>query len=244
MGSVFAESSLSESGETTNVVEHLISLHEIWKIYEMGEVRVEALRAVSLGIPRGQFVAIMGASGSGKSTLLNILGCLDRSTNGIYRLDGTDVSTFSAAQRADIRNQKIGFIFQSFNLLARTSVWENVEAPMLYSGVAKVERARRITEALEIVDIPEKATAFPNQLSGGQHQRVAIARALVNQPDILLADEPTGNLDSITSGEILKFLKNLNLQKGITLLMVTHERDIAAYASRIIQMKDGEIVNE
>ena len=216
----------------------------MWKIYDTGEVRVEAMRGISLEIPKGQLIAIMGASGSGKSTMLNILGCLDRPTRGVYLLDGVDVSTFSASQRADIRNQKIGFMFQSFNLLPRTSVWENVEAPMLYAGVPKSERSRRIEEALEIVAIPEKAKALPNQLSGGQQQRVAVARALVNQPSILLADEPTGNLDSSTSDEIMRFLKDLNSQKGITLVMVTHERDIAAHASRVVEMRDGNIVSD
>ncbi len=202
------------------------------------------MRGISLEIPEGQLIAVMGASGSGKSTMLNILGCLDRPTRGIYLLDGIDVSTFSAAQRADIRNQKIGFMFQSFNLLPRTSVWENVEAPMLYSGVPKSERTRRIEEVLEIVGIPEKAKALPNQLSGGQQQRVAVARALVNEPSILLADEPTGNLDSATSEEIMRFLRDLNSQEGITLVMVTHERAIAAHASRVVEMKDGNIVND
>ncbi|HLU99723.1 MAG TPA: ABC transporter ATP-binding protein [Acidobacteriota bacterium] len=210
----------------------------------MGEVSVEALKGVSLEVPKGQFVAIMGASGSGKSTMLNLLGCLDHPTRGSYLLDGIDVSTFSAAERADIRNQKVGFIFQSFNLLRRTTVWENVEAPMLYAGVRRAERARRIEEMLEIVGIPDKAKAYPNQLSGGQQQRVAIARALVNQPSILLADEPTGNLDSSTSVEIMTFLQKLNREKEITLIMVTHEEDIAAYASRLIHMRDGRIVND
>ena len=181
----------------------VISLHDIRRVYDLGEVQVQALKGVSLEIPQGQFVALMGTSGSGKSTMLNILGCLDRPTSGVYRLDGVDVSTFSPSQRADIRNQKIGFIFQSFNLLPRTSVWENVEAPMLYSGVPKAERARRIEAALKVVGIPEKTKALPNQLSGGQQQRVAVARALVNEPAILLADEPTGNLDSATSEEIM-----------------------------------------
>jgi putative ABC transport system ATP-binding protein len=222
----------------------VISLRDIRRVYDLGEVRVEALKGVSLDIPRGQFVAIMGTSGSGKSTMLNILGCLDRPTSGTYHLDGIDVSTFSPAQRADIRNQKIGFIFQSFNLLPRTSVWENIEAPMLYSGVPKAERARRIEGAMKVVGIPEKAKALPNQLSGGQQQRVAVARALVNEPAILLADEPTGNLDSATSEEIMRFLQNLNRQKGITLLMVTHEHDIAAYATRVIHMKDGHLTGD
>ena len=229
----------ASSGQDT-----VISLRDISRIYDLGEVRVEALKGVSLDITRGQFVAIMGTSGSGKSTMLNILGCLDRPTSGTYHLDGIDVSTFSPAQRADIRNQKIGFIFQSFNLLPRTSVWENIEAPMLYSGVPKAERARRIEGAMKVVGIPEKAKALPNQLSGGQQQRVAVARALVNEPAILLADEPTGNLDSATSEEIMRFLQNLNREKGITLLMVTHEHDIAAYATRVIHMKDGHLTGD
>jgi len=222
----------------------VISLHDIRRVYDLGEVKVQALKGVSLEIPQGQFVALMGTSGSGKSTMLNILGCLDRPTSGLYRLDGVDVSTFSPSRRADIRNQKIGFIFQSFNLLPRTSVWENVEAPMLYAGVSKAERARRIEAVLTVVGIPEKAKALPNQLSGGQQQRVAVARALVNQPAILLADEPTGNLDSATSEEIMRFLQNLNREKGITLVMVTHEHDIAAYAARILHMKDGHLLSD
>ena len=233
-------------GETLKVGKSengLISIRNLWKIYQMGEVNVEALRDVSMEIGAGEFVAIMGASGSGKSTLLNILGCLDRPTRGMYWLDGADVSTFSAAQRADIRNQKIGFMFQNFNLLARTSVWENVETPMLYSGVPRGERSTRVEKVLSIVGIPEKAKALPNQLSGGQQQRVAVARALVNRPALVLADEPTGNLDSTTSEELLQFLQRLNREERITLLMVTHDRDIARYASRTIQMKDGQIVD-
>ncbi|MDE2926374.1 MAG: ABC transporter ATP-binding protein [Acidobacteriota bacterium] len=222
----------------------LLSLEAVWKIYDLGEVQVEALRGVSVEVVSGEFVAVMGASGSGKSTLLNLLGCLDRPTRGQYRLDGIDVSTFSASQRADIRNQKIGFIFQSFNLLPRTSIWENVEAPMLYAGVPRQERARRIEEALEVVGIPEKAQVMPNQLSGGQQQRVAVARALVNRPAILLADEPTGNLDSATSEEIMRFLVDLNRDQGITLIMVTHEASIAAHAKRTIQLRDGLIVSD
>ena len=222
----------------------VIALQDVWKIYDTGEIRVEALRGVSLEIARGEFVAIMGASGSGKSTMLNILGCLDHPTSGVYRLDGVDVSTFSNSQRADIRNQKIGFIFQTFNLLSRTSVWENVEAPMLYSGTSKTERIHRIEEALSVVGLSEKAKALPNQLSGGQQQRVAAARALVNQPAILLADEPTGNLDSGTSEEIMNFLQSLNSEKWITLVMVTHEQEIAAYASRRIHMRDGQILSD
>ncbi len=249
---MLAETAPSEHFETASSApvtpnaqaQGLISLDQVWKIYDTGEVRVEAMRGISLEIPKGQFIAIMGASGSGKSTMLNILGCLDRPTRGVYLLDGIDVSTFSASQRADIRNQKIGFMFQSFNLLPRTSVWENVEAPMLYAGVAKSERTRRIEEVLEIVGIPEKAKALPNQLSGGQQQRVAVARALVNEPSILLADEPTGNLDSSTSEEIIQFLRDLNSQEGITLVMVTHEREIAAHAARVVEMRDGSIVSD
>jgi putative ABC transport system ATP-binding protein len=222
----------------------IISMDQIQRIYDTGEVRIEALKNFSLEIPRGQFVAIMGMSGSGKSTLLNILGCLDHPTRGTYKLDGVDVSTFSPAQRADIRNQKIGFIFQSFNLLPRTTVWENVEAPMLYSGVPKHERSLRIQHALGVVGISEKAKANPNQLSGGQQQRVAIARALVNRPAILLADEPTGNLDSTTSEEIMRFLQSLNRDEEITLVMVTHELEIAAYATRVIHMKDGLLISD
>jgi putative ABC transport system ATP-binding protein len=222
----------------------IISMRNIRRIYDTGEVRVEALKDITLEISRGQFIAIMGTSGSGKSTLLNILGCLDRPTSGTYELDGVDVSTFSPAQRADIRNQKIGFIFQSFNLLPRTTIWENVEAPMLYSGVSKQERILRIEHALSVVGILEKAKAYPNQLSGGQQQRVAIARALVNRPAMLLADEPTGNLDSATSEEIMHFLQSLNRDEGITLVMVTHEHDIAAFASRMIHMKDGNIISD
>ena len=222
----------------------LLSLEDVWKIYDLGEVQVEALRGVSVEVVPGEFVAVMGASGSGKSTLLNLLGCLDRPTRGRYRLDGIDVSTFSASQRADIRNQKIGFIFQSFNLLPRTSIWENVEAPMLYAGVSRQERARRVEEALEVVGIPEKAQVMPNQLSGGQQQRVAVARALVNRPAILLADEPTGNLDSATSEEIMRFLVDLNQDKGITLIMVTHEASVAVHAKRTIQVRDGLIVSD
>ena len=234
----------SPPAETATISPSIISLQEVWKIYDTGEVRVEALREAYMEVPAGDFVAIMGASGSGKSTLLNILGCLDRPTRGVYLLDLIDVSTYSAARRADIRNQKIGFVFQNFNLLSRTSVWENVEAPMLYSGLSKSERAMRINEVLEVVGISDKVRALPNQLSGGQQQRVAVARALVNRPAILLADEPTGNLDSTTSDEILQFLQSLNRQQGITLLMVTHDRDIARYASRIVHMKDGRILNE
>ncbi len=224
--------------------ESVIHLDEIWKIYQTGDVKLAALHGISLDIRKGEFVAVMGASGSGKSTLLNILGCLDHPTRGTYRLAGIDVSTYSAADRADVRNRQIGFIFQNFNLLPRTSVWENVEAPMLYARVKKHERARRIEEALKTVGIPEKAGSLPNQLSGGQQQRVAIARALVNRPSLVLADEPTGNLDSRTSEEILAFLQELNQSAGITLVMVTHDMEAAEYASRRIVMRDGQIESD
>ena len=239
VGSNLRTESTAKQAESLLPTPSLVSLQKITKNYSLGEQTVEALRGVSLEVPRSQFVAIMGASGSGKSTLLNLVGCLDRPTAGTYLLDGLDVSNLSSPQRADIRNLKVGFVFQNFNLLPRTTVWENVEAPMLYAGVPKDEREHRTRDTLEIVGIPEKARALPNQLSGGQQQRVAVARALVNRPPLLLADEPTGNLDSGTSREIMDFLQSLNSERGLTLMLVTHERDIAAYASRVIHMQDG-----
>ncbi len=223
----------------------VIQLQDIHKTYHTGEVDVQAVRGVSLEIHRGEFVALMGASGSGKSTMMNILGCLDRPTQGKYLLDGIDVSQLSRDELADIRNQKIGFVFQGFNLLARTSALENVELPMLYarqrfSGKAQRERA---LEALAIVSLNDRADHSPNQLSGGQQQRVAIARALANQPSILLADEPTGNLDTRTSVEIMGVFQKLNDQ-GMTLVMVTHELDIARYTRRMVVMRDGKIVGD
>jgi putative ABC transport system ATP-binding protein len=223
----------------------VIKLEEIHKIYRTGGVEVHAVRGVSPEIKTGEFVAIMGASGSGKSTLMNIIGCLDRATSGLYLLDGTDVSKLGRDPLADIRNQKIGFIFQGFNLLSRTTALENVELPMLYchnhlSGREQRERALR---ALELVNLAERADHHPNQLSGGQQQRVAIARALVNQPSLLLADEPTGNLDSQTSIEIMGVFQKLNDQ-GITIVMVTHELDIARYTKRNLIMRDGHIVSD
>ena len=239
---------VGESGnrekEKSRSVRPVISLQNVKKDYSLGVETVHALRGITLDVLPGQFVAIMGASGSGKSTLLNLMGCLDRPSEGTYLLDGIDASHLSAAERADIRNQKIGFIFQSFNLLPRTSVWENVEAPMLYAGLPKDVRAERVRHALKTVGISEKAKALPNQLSGGQQQRVAVARALVNRPPLMLADEPTGNLDSVTAEEIMKFLQDLNVRRHITLVMVTHEADIAAYARRVIQMKDGLIQSD
>ena len=219
----------------------LITLDHVHKVYKMGDVEIHALRGVSLEIDRGEFIAIMGASGSGKSTTMNIIGCLDRPTRGHYHLDGQDVSKMSKDELADIRNRKIGFVFQGFNLLSRTSAIENVELPMLYLGVKHAERIKRAIEALDIVGLADRMNNLPNQLSGGQQQRVAIARALVNQPSIVLADEPTGNLDSRTSIEVMDVFQRLNRERGITIALVTHEPDIAQFASRVIVFRDGRI---
>jgi putative ABC transport system ATP-binding protein len=219
----------------------VIELDHLHKTYTMGDVEVHALRGVSLTIREGEFVAIMGASGSGKSTMMNIIGCLDRPTRGTYTLDGQDVSQLTKDERADIRSQKIGFVFQGFNLLSRTSAIENVELPMLYADIDSSERQRRSAEALASVGLIGREQSHPNQLSGGQQQRVAIARALVNQPALILADEPTGNLDSRTSVEVMEIFQRLNRERGITLVLVTHEPDIADYAQRVIVFKDGRI---
>ncbi|HEY8995084.1 MAG TPA: ABC transporter ATP-binding protein [Lacunisphaera sp.] len=223
----------------------VVTLEDIHKIYDSGEVPVHAVRGVTLNIAAGEFVAVMGSSGSGKSTLMNTLGCLDRPTRGRYLLGGTDVSGLDRNQLADLRNQKLGFVFQGFNLLSRTTARENVELPMLYgkrhfSGREIHERALR---SLEIVGLSKRADHFPSQLSGGQQQRVAIARALINEPQILLADEPTGNLDSKTSVEIMGVFQKLNDQ-GITIVMVTHELDIAHYCKRNLIMRDGRVVSD
>jgi len=218
-----------------------IRLENVSKTYNLGEVQVQALRGVSLEINAGEFVAVMGASGSGKSTLMNILGCLDRPTKGRYLLDGTDVSGLTKRELAKIRNQKIGFVFQQFNLLARTSALENVELPTIYAGIPFAERAVRAQQALERVGLAERARHFPSQLSGGQQQRVAIARGLVNNPSILLADEPTGNLDSRTSVEIMDIFQRLNQEHGLTVVIVTHEPDIARYVKRALDFRDGRL---
>ncbi|MGE3808484.1 MAG: ABC transporter ATP-binding protein [Gemmataceae bacterium] len=219
----------------------VIELNSIHKVYDTGAVQVPALRGVSLQIQHGEFVAIMGASGSGKSTLMNIIGCLDHPTAGTYHFDGEDVSKLDRKELAHIRNRKLGFVFQGFNLLKRHPAIENVELPLLYAGISPRERNRRATEMLELVGLADRAHHMPNQLSGGQQQRVAIARALVNSPQIILADEPTGNLDSKTGEEIMNEFQRLNRERGQTIVMVTHEPDIAAYASRQITVRDGLI---
>jgi putative ABC transport system ATP-binding protein len=222
----------------------VIRLEDIHKVYDTGAVRVHALRGVSLGIDRGEFVAIMGASGSGKSTLMNILGCLDRPSSGRYLLEGEDVSQLSRDERADVRNRRIGFVFQGYNLLRRTTALENVELPLIYAGVSAAERAHRSRQALALVGLAHREDSHPNQLSGGQQQRVAIARALVNAPSLLLADEPTGNLDSRTSVEVMAVFQRLNREKGLTIVLVTHEPDIAQYADRVIVVRDGQITRD
>ncbi len=223
----------------------LIQLNDVWKIYDLGEVQVEALRGATLTIDQGEYVALMGPSGSGKSTLMNTLGCLDRPTRGSYLLTGEEVATMSRDERARIRNQRLGFVFQNFNLLARTSALENVELPLLYSrGVSARERRRRAAEKLKLVGLADRMHHHPSQLSGGQQQRVAIARALVNEPAILMGDEPTGNLDSRTSGEIIGLFRQLNEEQKITIILVTHDQDVARHARRTIVLRDGQIVTD
>ena len=223
----------------------VIKLADIHKVYHTGEVDVHAVRGISLEVFPGEFVALMGASGSGKSTLMNMIGCLDRPSGGNYLLDGIDVSTLDRDALADIRNEKIGFVFQGFNLLSRTSALENTEMPMLYNRhrIQSHEQRERALHALDLVGLGERADHTPNQLSGGQQQRVAIARALVNQPSLLLADEPTGNLDSQTSIEIMGVFQKLN-ESGITIVMVTHELDVARFTKRMVILRDGKIVTD
>jgi putative ABC transport system ATP-binding protein len=222
----------------------VIELNDICKVYEMGEVEVRALCGVDLAIEAGEMMAIMGPSGSGKSTMMNILGCLDQPTTGTYVLDGKDVSSLDDDQLADIRNHKIGFVFQTFNLLARTSALENVMLPLIYAGVGRTERQKRAREALESVGLEDRIGHSPNELSGGQQQRVAIARALVNDPAIILADEPTGNLDSKSGAEIMAILQWLNHYRGITVVLVTHDPRISQHTNRVIHLYDGLITKE
>ena len=225
---------------TSRVAGPVVSVRDMRKTYSLGETEVHALRDISVSIAAGEFVAIMGASGSGKSTFMNILGCLDRPTSGEYRMEGTDVSQLNKKELARTRNQKIGFVFQGFNLLGRTTALENTELPMLYSRISKKEREQRAREALTLVGLGDRLEHFPSQMSGGQQQRVAIARALVNKPRILLADEPTGNLDSRTSVEVMEIFQKLN-RDGLTIVLVTHEPDIARFTQRQIVFRDGHI---
>jgi putative ABC transport system ATP-binding protein len=222
-------------------MDEVVKVADVSKVYSMGDQRVEALKGVSLSVPRGDFVAIMGASGSGKSTLMNILGCLDIPTSGEYWLGGERVGGLTKDALAEIRNRKIGFVFQGFNLLSRTSAVENVELPLIYGRVPAAKRREKAMEALSLVGLSERAGHYSNQLSGGQQQRVAIARALVNEPAIILADEPTGNLDSITSVEIMAIFQKLN-REGITIVMVTHEPDVAAFTKRNVLFRDGRVI--
>jgi len=236
-----ATATMDKTVAAANTGAAVIRLENVYKTYDLGEVQVHALRGVSLEIHAGEFVAVMGASGSGKSTLMNILGCLDKPTKGHYFLDGIDVSGMEKSDLARIRNHKLGFVFQGFNLLSRTSALENVELPTIYAGISLEERESRAKESLERVGLADRAHHHPSQLSGGQQQRVAIARALVNRPAILLADEPTGNLDSRTSVEIMDILQRLNQDAGLTVALVTHEPDIAQYAKRVLEFRDGKI---
>jgi putative ABC transport system ATP-binding protein len=235
---------LAEAVEVDSPMPSVISVKSLVKTYVVGEVEVKALRGVNLDVERGEFLSVTGPSGSGKSTFMHIVGCLDKPTTGQYFLDGQDVSRMSKDQLAAVRNKKIGFVFQGFNLLARTSALDNVELPLLYggSGLKAAERHQRAMEVLTAVGLEDRADHHPNQLSGGQQQRVAIARALINNPSILLADEPTGNLDTRTSIEVMDIFQRLNTERGITVLLITHEHDIAEYGTRIVQFRDGHVV--
>ncbi len=222
----------------------LIEVRDVWKVYELGDVAVQALRGVSVDITAGEFIAVMGASGSGKSTFMNIVGCLDRPTRGVYRLAGTDVSTLAADQRAAIRNRQLGFVFQNFNLIPRTSAIENVELPLFYGDVPLREQRQRARDALAAVGLSGREEHLPSQLSGGQQQRVAIARALVNGPAVLLADEPTGNLDTQTADQIFAMLRRLNEREGTALVVVTHDPRLAARCERVVELVDGRVVRD
>ena len=222
----------------------LIECEDVWKIYRVGDVEVQALRGLSLAIEQGEFVAIMGSSGSGKSTLMNILGCLDQPTKGHYRLNGIEMGNLKPDHLAGIRNQQIGFVFQSFNLIPRTSALENAQLPLFYRGLSLKEQRAHAAAALGRVGLQGREHHYPTQLSGGQQQRVAIARALVTSPSLLLADEPTGNLDTQSSQEIMRVLETLNRDEGITIILVTHEVDVAAYAAREIVIKDGQVLSD
>ena len=224
----------------------VITLDSVTKTYEMGDNFVHALSEVSLTVEQGEFVTVTGASGSGKSTLMHILGCLDQPTEGKYYLRGADVSDLDPAELAIIRNKKIGFVFQGFNLLPRTTATENVEVPLLYSRplISASERREKALKALDLMKLSDRASHHPNQLSGGQQQRVAIARALVNEPDLILADEPTGNLDTATGKEVMQTLVNLREERGITIVLITHEKEIATYGSRIVSIRDGKIISD
>jgi len=222
----------------------VIQLDSVTKVYSMGSVEVNALRGIDLKIEPGEFIAIMGPSGSGKSTLMNILGCLDQPSGGSYRLDGLSVAQMNDDQLAEVRNRKIGFVFQNYNLLARTSAIDNVEIPMVYAGVSLADRHRKAVDALKSVGLAERLHHKPNQLSGGEQQRVAIARSLVNEPSIILADEPTGNLDSRTGREIISIFQHLNRDRGMTIIFVTHDPEVAACTRRIVRLRDGLVVGE
>jgi putative ABC transport system ATP-binding protein len=222
----------------------VIHVEDLHKTYRMGDVEVPALRGINLTIDRGEFVAVMGSSGSGKSTFMNIVGCLDQPSRGKYFLEGEEVGALSRDAWAHIRNKRIGFVFQGFNLLSRTTALENVELPLMYNGFASKQRHERAAKVLSLVGLGERLDHTPNQLSGGQQQRVAIARALVNQPALILADEPTGNLDSATSADIMTLFQRLNVDQGITMIVVTHEQDIADYAQRRVMFRDGVIVSD
>ena len=241
MASETAEGELARAEREAVGAQPLIVVRELTKHYDMGDFTVRALRGVSLDIGPGEFVAVMGPSGSGKSTFMHLVGCLDRPTSGDYFIDGVNVASLDRDERAEIRNQKIGFVFQGFNLLARTSALENVELPLAYAGVTGRDRRERALAALQAVGLGDRAGHFPNQLSGGQQQRVAIARALVTGAPLLLADEPTGNLDSQTSEEVMGLLCRMNEERGITIVLVTHESDIAGFAKRVVLFKDGLI---